>query len=264
MLQNKKLVQVVISGILALAFVNFYLKAKEQSIESQFGMVDVVAAARDIPPHTQITAALLTTRKVPLKFIEPGAFRIKIPGQAMDRVLGKVTISAVSAGAQIISANLNDPSEEKTGVAPLLPPGKRGYLLRLGNLDVAELILPGNYIDVMATFTVRQKDNTTSKATYTILQNILVIGVGRELRKPDQDVSSKKEGTESLVVTLALTPAEAERMALAQSESQGEISVVVRAHGDNTVVPVPGVTPAHLLDNGPVPANPAPPPPGQR
>lgn len=252
-MQNKKLMQLIISGVLALAFVNFYLKAKEQNIESEYGMVDVVTAVKDIPPHTLITASLLTTKKVPIKFVEPGAFRVKIPGQSMDRIIGKVTTSAVSAGAQITSVNLNEPSENKTGVAPLLPPGKRGYLLRLGNLDVAELILPGNYIDILATFAVRQKDNSTTKATYTILQNILVIGVGRELRKPEQDVSSKKEGTESLVLTLALEPAEAERLALAQSESQGEISVVVRAHGDNMVTPVVGATPANLL-GAPVPA----------
>jgi Flp pilus assembly protein CpaB len=254
MLQNKKLIQLVISGILALAFVNFYLKAKEQNIEGQYSIVDVVSAARDISPHTQITSALLTTKKVPLQYVEPGAFTVKIPGQAMDRIIGKVTVSAISAGAQITAVNLNDPSVDITGVAPLLPPGKRGYLLRLGNLDVAELILPGNHIDILATFTVRQKDNSTSKATYTILQNILVIGVGRELRKADQDVTSKKEGAESLVLTLALEPNEAERLALAQSESQGEISVVVRGHGDNTVTPVEGVTPAHLLDGEPVQA----------
>ena len=253
-MQNKKLMQLIISGVLALAFVKFYLTAKEQNMESEYGMVDVVAAAKDIPPHTLITDSLLTTKKVPLKFVEPGSFRIKIPGQAMDRIIGKVTTSAISAGAQITNVNLNEPSENKTGVAPLLPPGKRGYLLRLGNLDVAALILPGNYIDVMATFAVRQKDNSTSKATYTILQNILVIGVGRELRKPEQDVSSKKEGTESLVLTLALEPGEAERLALAQSESQGEISVVVRGQGDNTVIPVAGATPANLLGGAPAPA----------
>jgi Flp pilus assembly protein CpaB len=257
-MQNKKLMQLVISAVLALAFVRFYLTAKEQSMESQYGMVEVVAAARDIPPHTLISASLLTTKKVPLKFVEPGAFRVKIPGQGMDRVIGKVTTSAVSADAQITSVNLNAPSIDTTGVAPLVPPGKRGYLLRLGNLDVAELILPGNYIDVMATFSVRQKDNSSTKATYTILQNILVLGVGRELRKPEQDVSSKKEGSESLVLTLALEPAEAERLALAQSESQGEISVVVRGHGDNTVTNVPGATPANLINGAPVP----PPPPG--
>ena len=192
--QNKKLIQLVISAILALAFVNFYLKARETAIESGYGMEEVIAAAQDIPPYKQITPALLTTKRVPQNYIEPGAFRVKIPGMGFDRIIGKVTTVAISAGAQITGANLNDPSIEKTGPSPLLPPGKRGYLLRLGNLDVAGLILPGNYVDILATFTVRQKDGTSTKATYTILQNILVIGVGKELRKPNQDVTSKKEG----------------------------------------------------------------------
>src|SRR5689334_4837792 len=154
-MQNKKLMQLVISAFAALLFVKFYLTAKEDNMESQYGMVDVISAAKDIPPHTLMNASLLTLKKVPLKFVEPGAFRVKIPGQGMDRIVGKVNNSAISAGAQITNVNLSEPSESKTGVAPLLPPGKRGYLLRLGNLDVAELILPGNYIDVMATFNVR-------------------------------------------------------------------------------------------------------------
>jgi len=171
---------------------------------------------------------------------------VKIPAEALKRVQNKVTIAAMPAGTQITQANLIDPSMKDTGVAPLLPPGKRGYLLRLGNLDVAQLILPGDHIDVMATFTVRQKEANT-KATYTILQNILVISVGRELKKSNTDVTGKKEGAEGLVLTLALEPVEAERLALAQSESQGEITIVVRPHGDNDMKPVPGITPGHLL-----------------
>ena len=125
MSQNKKLMQLVISAVLALAFVNFYLKAREQNIESSYGMVDVVSALRDIPPHTQITAAFLTTKSVPLKFVEPGAYRIKIPGHGFDRVIGKITDGAISAGAQITSVNLNDPALEKHGVKKFEPMGER-------------------------------------------------------------------------------------------------------------------------------------------
>src|SRR4029077_13451764 len=203
MLQNKKAIQLIISAVMAILFVNYFLKAKEQSIENAYGMVEVLTAGRDIPPHTQLYPAYLTTQKVPLKFIEPGAFMVKIPSQAIGRVQGKVTIAAIPSGGQITQSNLTDPSVKDTGVAPLLPPGKRGYLLRLGNLDVADLILPGDHIDVLATFTIHQ-NNANSKATYTILQNILVVGVGRELRKSNQDVTGKKEGTEGLVLSLAL------------------------------------------------------------
>lgn len=246
MLQNKKLIQLIASAVLTLLFVNFYLKNKERTIENGFDMVEVLTAARDIPPHTQLSPDLLTTKQIPFRFMDPGAIMIKIPSQDIARIQSKVTIAAIPAGSQITQSNLNDPSVNTTGVAPLVPPGKRGYLLRLGNLDVAALILPGDHIDILATFSVQQKQGN-ARATYTILQNILVLGVGRELRKPNQDVTGKKEATEGLVLTLALEPTEAERMALAQIESQGEISVIVRPHGENGVKPVPGVSPAHLL-----------------
>jgi len=247
MLQNQKLFQLVMSGIMALLFVNFYLKNKELSLQNSYGMVSVLTAAQDIAPHTLLTPNLLNTKQVPLKFLEPGAIMIKVPEQIYSRVQGKVTVTGVPSGGQILQANLSDPSIKDTGVAPLLPPGKRGYLLRLGNMDVAELILPGNHIDVMATFTVRQKDSSASRATYTILQNILVVGVGKELKKSNQDVTGKKEGSEGLILTLALESEEAERLSLAQAESQGEITVVVRPHGDESIKALPGVTPSGLL-----------------
>jgi Flp pilus assembly protein CpaB len=248
MLKNKKLIQFIVSLVALFLFINYYLKGKEQSMEGQYGTVQVLAAARDVPPHTQLQQGDLMTKQVPLKYLEPGAYMVKIPGQAEGMVQGKVTIASIAAGAQITQANLVDPSPNKTGVGPLLPPGKRGYLLRLGNTDVAELLLPGDHVDIMATFTIRGKNNDNSKATYTILQDILVIAVGKELRPPHQDVSGKKEGSEALMLTLALSPTEAERLALAQSESQGEITVIVRPQGEGGQRPIPGVTPDKLLN----------------
>jgi Flp pilus assembly protein CpaB len=247
MLQNKKLIQILVSAIMAILFFKFYLKQKEQAIEISYGMVEVLSAARDIPPHTQLSANYLTTQMVPLKYMQPGAFMVKIPEQARDRIKGKVTIAAIPEGSQIVQSNLADPSIKDTGVAPLIPPGKRGYLLRLGNTDVANLILPGDHIDVMATFTVRKQDGNTSKATYTILQNILVIGVGKELKKSNEAVTGKTEAVESLVLTMAVAPKEAEQLALAQAESQNEISIVVRPHGENDIRNLPGVSPGGIL-----------------
>ncbi len=233
MFQNKKLIQLVISAAMALLFVNFYLKNKEQSIEHSFGMVEVLTAARDIPPRTQINPSFLTSQQVPRKFMQPDAIIVKIPAETYKRVQNKVTIAPVPAGSQLSQANLIDPSMKDTGVAPLLPPGKRGYLLRLGNLDVAQLILPGDKIDILATFTVR-KNEGTGKATHTILQNILVISVGRELKPTNADTKTKNKDAEGLVITLALSLQEAERLALAQSESQGEVTIVVRPPGEES------------------------------
>lgn len=245
-MQNKKMLQIGISFLFALGFVQFYLKEKEEAIANAYGMVEVLTASRDIPPRTELTERLLTTQKLPLKYVAPGAIIVKIPSDSTNKVKGKVTIAAIPEGSQIVQSNLTFPSMDKTGVAPLIPPGKRGYLLRLGNIDVANLILPGDFIDVMATFTIK-RENSQSKATYTILQNIMVVAVGRELKKSNEEATGKKEGVESLVLTLALEPIEAQSMALAQAESQGDISVTVRPHGESDIRAVPGVTPGNLL-----------------
>jgi Flp pilus assembly protein CpaB len=247
---NKRILQFAISAVMAFLFVKFYLTGKEQSIEGAFGMVEVLVAAKDIPKHTLLLPGHLTTDHVPKRFLQPGAFQVKIPEETMKRINNKVTVAPVPMGTQITQSILVDPSMEGTGVAPLLPPGKRGYLLRLGNLDVARLILPGDYIDIMATFSIRQ-NNSNSKATYTILQNILVISVGRELKPTNAGIGGKKESVESLVLTLALAPEEAQKLALSQSESQGEITIVVRPHGENDIRAVQGVNPSNLLSSPP-------------
>jgi len=250
MLDNKKIIQLISSGLMALLFVEFYLKAKEQNIELGFGMVHVLVAGQDIPPNHAITSDLVTTKTVAGRDIEPGAFREKAPGESLKKVVGKVTMAAIPAGGQIIQTNLRSPSATETGIKPMLPPGKRGYVLRLGNLDVAKLILPGDHIDILATFTVRQKGtDVTSKETYTILQNIQVVAVDKDIIKPGRDVSGKEVSTEGRLLSLAVSPIEAERLAHAQIESGGEIAVVVRAQGDENTSPIPPVSASNMLQS---------------
>lgn len=223
---------------MAIIFVNVFLRGKEEKIESRYGMVEVVTAAREIPPNMKITGNFLTIREVPEKFRQPSAIIVKEPDQAFKRVMGKVSLAPIPAGAQVMESTLTEPNINQTGVAPITPKGKRGYPLRLGNTDVAKLILPGNSVDVIATFTVRGPNDTTVKNSYTILQNVLVLAVGTDLRESGRDVSSKSEQAEGLMLTLALDPDEAQKLALAQSESQGDISVTVRAQGDNEIRPM--------------------------
>jgi pilus assembly protein CpaB len=246
-LQNKKLMNVLISAVLALAFVNFYLRGRETNIENSFGMVDVLSAGRDIPPHTAINASWVTTKRVPQRYVEPGAILVKLPGDGISKIKDKITAIAMPEGTQITQSILQDPSSKETGVAPLIPPGKRAYILRLTNLDVGKLLLPGDHVDVLATFTVRQGENT-SKATKTILQNVLVIAVDKDIRKQNEDVSKKDATTEALTITLALEPIEAEAITLALEESQGSIAVVIRSHGDVDIRQVPVLTPSRLVN----------------
>lgn len=241
---------------MALLFIQFYLKAKEQNIELGFGMVNVLVAGQDIPPNHAITIDMVTTKTVAGRDIEPGAYREKLPGEALKKVVGKVTMAAIPTGGQITQTNLRSPSATDTGITPMLPPGKVGYVLRLGNLDVAKLILPGDHIDILATFTVRQKNSdVTSKTTFTILQNVQVVAVDKDIIQSGRDTTGKQQTTEGRLLTLALNSIEAERLAHSQIESGGEIAVVVRAQGDESTRAIPPVSASNLIQapQGPVP-----------
>jgi Flp pilus assembly protein CpaB len=248
MADNRKLIQIAVSGVVALFFVNYYLKARERSIEGGFAMIDVLAAARDIPSRSEIRPDQITTKQVPSKYVEPGAIIIKDPGTEFARIRSKISVAAIPAGGTIISSNLNDPSPDGTGIAPIVPPGKRGVILRLGNLDVQQLILPRDHIDILATLPLKTKEGQ-SRGTFTILQNILVLGVGKDLVRPTETTGARREAQDSLVLTLALTPYEAQQMDLARKESDGDISVIVRPQNDNAIQPLMGVGPDSLLDH---------------
>lgn len=240
-MMNKKTVSMIIAAVLTLLLWQFFLKGREDSLDFGFGSVDVLCAARDIPPHRAITADLLGVRKIPRRFIEPRAIRERNTAQALKRVRGKVSAASIPEGSQITDFLLREPSAKETGVAPMLTPGKRGYVMRLGNLEVARLLFPGDRIDILATLA----DSSGARTTYTILQNILVVAIDRDIIESRR--GDKKEVTEGRVLTLALDPQESQRLAHAQIESQGNIALVIRPSDDVTSVNLPPIDASTLL-----------------
>jgi len=254
---NKKLLQLLMSAVITFGIWQLYLKAKEENQEMALGMVEVISAGRVIPSQKPIASDWITVKQVPARFVQPGAFREKVKGLHLKKIIGKTTSVTLPEGAQLTQAMLRTPRVETPGVAIKLGPGQRGFLLRLGNLDIAKLILPGDRVDILATFTVRAPgEEKTSRATYTILQNIAVISVGVNVVDASRD--EKQETREERVLTLALSPQEAQKLSHTQVESQGEISIVVRAHGDDRQYRLPAVTTSHLATTSPVPAAGAP------
>jgi Flp pilus assembly protein CpaB len=248
MADNRKLIQIVVSGVVALFFVNYYLKSREKSIESGFAMVDVLAASRDIPSRTEIRPDQLMTKRVPERYVEPGAILIKEPGTEYKRVRQKITVAAIPAGGTVILSNLNDPSPETTGVAPIIPQGKRDYSLRLGNVDIQQVILPRDRIDILATLPIVSKAGN-SRGTFTILQNVLVLGVDKEFIRPTETAGRRPGSQNGAVLHLSVTPVEAEKLELAVKESDGALAVTVRATNDSELSVLPGIGPDNLMDH---------------
>jgi pilus assembly protein CpaB len=111
------------------------------------------------------------------------------------------------------------------GLAGRIPDGMRAIALRSDEvMGVAGFLLPGSHLDVLVTY---RTDRTPEPATLTVLQDAEVLAAGHQIQ-PDPE---GKPATVT-VVTLLLTPTDAERVVLAST--QGTIHFVLRSGSDKT------------------------------
>jgi pilus assembly protein CpaB len=242
---NKRVLQLIMSALLAFFIVHYFVEGELTKKLGVYQMVDVIVSSRDIPPRTILSAGDLSIKPVPRQYVEPGAVVAKVPGGGRDLLLGKKTLTALPVGAQIPISALTDPSMKD--IDEIIPPGKLAFILRLGNLDVSNIINPGHHVDVLATISVRQSDGSTHRIVKTILRNVLILSAGREVYNPNVGIPSNREPSETLVLTLAVSSFEAERLQLAQAVSQGEINVILRRHADDDLSPIQPATETNIL-----------------
>jgi pilus assembly protein CpaB len=141
------------------------------------------------------------------------------------------------------------PKEAGAGLSPSIPPGMRALSVKVNDvIGVAGFTVPGARVDVVVV--VRQRDSSMARA---VVSNLQVLTAGTKY-----DIEQAKDGEPipSSVVTLLVTPEQAERITLAQSE--GQITLVLRNPLDVVPTETAGVRLAALM--GPASAAPIEPP----
>lgn len=225
------LLAALIFGSIASLAIYRFLQQKEQEIERARGeVVDVVVAAADLPPGTSLAPEQLRTVMWPMNSLPQGA------ANNPALVQGRLTVRDMVAGEPILEAKLA-PKDVTTGVMTfMIPPGKRAITVGVDQVSgVSGFILPSSYVDVIVT----TQPLTGPRISKTVLQNMRVLAVG--------EIIDQKDGKPAPVptVTLAVTPDEAERLAMASSE--GRLQLVLRKFGDQEEVQTRGITVDRLL-----------------
>src|SRR5204862_2414243 len=120
------------------------------------------------------------------------------------------------------------PREAGAGLAPTIPPGMRAISVRVNEvIGVAGFAGQGAHVDVLAT--VRKPGGAVSRL---LVSNVPVLMTGT--RAEQQQGRDEKPS----VVTLMVTPAQAERIALASAE--GNITLMLRNPLVQTQADTPG------------------------
>ena len=229
-------------ALIAAFFFFFWIKGKERAISGAYEITQALVAKRDIPPRTVLTRTLIAWEKIPRKFLQQDAFEYKTDAD-IKQVENLVTQVRIPKGNQITSSSLLTLSPD-VGLSLKVPPGYRGVVLAVDS-ELLQLVKPGDRVDVLVSFDALMAEGRKEKVTATILQNILVLGVGTDLgqgRTEEEEKKRKKAELERVqfrekgALSLAMQPNEAQYLALARQ--QGEVSVVVRGVGDFNLHPL--------------------------
>jgi pilus assembly protein CpaB len=209
----------------------------------------VVVANADLSLGRALRREDLATVDWPKDAVPEGAF------ENPDELVTRGLISSVVKRELILPAKLAS-KEAGSGLPPIIPAGMRAVSVRVNEvIGVAGYVLPGTHVDVLTTAnpTSRAEDVTTK----VVLSNVEALTAGTRM---EQDTNDGKP-IQVNVVTLLVTPEQAERLTLASTE--GKIQLALRNPMDTGTPETPGIRTGGLMGLGrPTGARKTPPPPG--
>ncbi|MEW6182301.1 MAG: Flp pilus assembly protein CpaB [Bacillota bacterium] len=206
-----------------------YLDSLKQAYRESGGYVTVITAGQNIPAKTSVVTTMLKYKEIPEKFVHPDASR-----SAQD-VIGKITLSDIAAGEQILKSKLASGEGTGTGLAYRVKPGERALTVKVDELSsLSGMLLPGDHVDILVTLSPESGAATKSSViTATMLSDIPVMATGQVLE-------SSKDGktvTGYQTATLAVTPVQAQLLVLAYQ--RGNVQLSLRSPVDKGVTKLP-------------------------
>jgi pilus assembly protein CpaB len=191
----------------------------------------VVVASVDIPEGAAIDRTQVALASWPAPAVPVGAYA------SIDSVVGRVTRVNVFTGEAVVPGRLA-PAGTGPGLELKIPPGQRAMAVRINDVaGISGLIQPNSRVDVMVTIA----DASTGKQVAKLfMENMRVLSVGTEIQR---DAAGRPNT--ATTATLAVTPEEAERLAIAMNT--GSIQLVLRGYGDPATISTRGANSADVL-----------------
>jgi pilus assembly protein CpaB len=190
----------------------------------------VILASRDLSLGKVLEEADLMVVEWPAKTVPEGY------AASVQELVGRSLIDNVQANEAVLSSKLADSG--LLGLIPLTPPGMRAMSVKVDEVvGVAGFVTPQTRVDVILIMTPPGGQEPVSKV---ILQNIQALAAGHEIRETEDG-----SAVTVTVVTVLVTPEEAERLALAAKE--GQIQMALRNTLDQESVETSGERASRLF-----------------
>jgi pilus assembly protein CpaB len=223
MMKKRGLLLVVLSilmGVGAAWVANNWVQIRSgQMANANASEVAVVTAAMAIPYGLKVEERHLSTVMVPRALATTGV--VMDPAE----IVGSVSTSEIMAGEILMKSRFSS-HEGGSTLASLIAENKRAITVRVDDVvGVAGFLLPGNYVDVLATRLERSSRTATTK---TVLEKIRVLAVDQTARTDDNEPVVVR------AVTLEMDPKESE--VLTKSMAEGTIQLTLRNPADDEIM----------------------------
>lgn len=222
------LIAALVLGGLAAITTNWYLARATDRLEAGTEPVEVLVAAESIPrgatAEELLRDQLIVAQQVPRQYVSEDAV------SSPKAIEGQVLAAPLSAGELVTAARFQNPID--AGLAYSVPDGLVAITIPSDAVKgVAGLLKPGDFVLVTASF--EAGPNSTEALTRILLPKARVLAVGadtearasgqgddRSLTANASDVQAEEQQA-AATVTLALTPADVEKIVFA--EEQGSV-----------------------------------------
>lgn len=200
----------------------------------------IVVAAANMSLAETVTSQHVKLVPWPKASVPEGALR------SLQEAEGRVVRGSILAGEPLIEGKLAPGLAGKGGIMSMLvPEGQRGVTIKLDEaVRESGFLLPNSRVDVLVS--MPKAPASPERIAKVILQDVTVLAAGQTVELRDN------KPVTNTTVTLALTPQQTERLAVAQAE--GKLMLVQRNLRDTQVVRTAGATPSSLLTDGAVAA----------
>lgn len=192
---------------------------------------DVLVASVEVPMGRTLSERELRWQEWPADSVPPGLITRNDGPEAMGEIAGSIARSQILAGEPIRRERLIR-SDGGGFMSAILPAGKRAVAISIdtrGASSAGGFILPNDRVDVLRTYrdeNASSQQTSDVQVTETILTNVRVLAIGKNVQTDAQGNSSVDGET----ATLELTPAQAETVTLAQRV--GHVSLALRSLAD--------------------------------
>ena len=226
---------IVLSTALTAASVATYLvfttlknrPAEKLEVATAFAVV----AAKPLPVGTRLKAEDVRVVPWPAAAQVPGSFT------AIDQVVDRGVVSSIAENEPLSGNNVAN-KDAGAGLPPIIPAGMRAISVRVDELiGVAGFVVPGTRVDIMVI--LREGNDSVARV---VVDNVLILAADT---KYDQASARDGNAIRAAVVTVLVSPADAEKISLAASS--GQIMLTLRNPLDTAPSESRGTRTANLV-----------------